>query len=897
MLLSNIMAGKGFDDKKYKFTSIDDFANQTELQNILYCINLPVHELTAGAKTGFTSAYYSEIRAIFIDIDPVKSYKDALQGENADFDGWNEILEEEITRLKQWFERNYKKLPTIILGTGIGIHIILELDKPIKEEDINIDVVRSFVFIQKIIDTIISDKFEIDAQAFASNTSNFWSTNTTKKSKLPIPQKIVKYKSNNAEKGVKYISQTSCISVNDTVFGLSEMVLPDFAYLVDGMEFDKAVKNVNRREAILAVLDKLRSDKSYKKEYETDQKLITRCINPDHSDNNPSAVFFKDSGVLHCKGCGVSLAFPVVYKTLTGEELAITEAKLAKFQDLDKFLIKYASVKGGDVEYCFLLNGQEVWLSVTDWTDTKLTIWCSNNKVINFKAKLKNDVMDKVNTRCILKEVPFIQRHTIKITSELVVLGKEHCFVRSGDRWVVNNFFDVVDGLDFPNTEKTDGYKRLVYSKMNDINHPAFNINALSIVTNAIIMSDFEARYKLHPLMYIYGMKDTGKSSMVNLALSVITPNYQDLIAGATSLHTILQQLSNRDYLPVFVDEFMKFERIKDTVVQAFKDIATNGGKFVKGTINNKAMLEEYRLKASPILASEFRDGQIDPSFYQRCIEINLNDLPRVNGKKSIQFNELLDTDKTFMFYDLLAFISKSKGNFTEEEIIKEFKMFDSLEGKKRYCAFLQVISYKLTGAFFKSVGLNYDTMLQNIIFNYIDNECRQNSKDSRVSVIAEDIISAIIAISKYETPLIVNSIRMEFIENESNFIKFYTTRSFLMGKIVGFKFEHLLNEVAEKPRMMRMMSGRSVLATVGFNITVSEMATLLDTLLMHSENSPQTTERINNLISKMQQTLIISKSRWDILVGRTEEVIKQEPKEVKTKVVTGIFDKTLEGL
>jgi hypothetical protein len=492
--------------------------------------------------------------------------------------------------------------------------------------------------------------------------------------------------------------------------------------------------------------------------------------------------------------------------------------------------------------------------------------------------------------------VPYIQRHTIKITSELVVLGKEHCFVRSGDRWVVNNFFDVVDGLDFPNTEKTDGYKRMVYTKMNDINHPAFNINALSIVSNAILMSDFEARYKLHPLMYIYGMKDTGKSSMVNLALSVITPNYQDLIAGATSLHTILQQLSNRDYLPVFVDEFMKFERIKETVVQAFKDIATNGGKFVKGTINNKSMLEEYRLKASPILASEFRDGQIDPSFYQRCIEINLNDLPRVNGKKSIQFNELLDTDKTFIFYDLLAFISKQSA-FNEDDIVREFRMFDSLEGKKRYCAFLQVISYKLTGAFFKSVGLNYDNMLNSLIYNYIDNECKQNSKESRVSVIAEDIISAVISIAKYETPLIANSIRIEAIENESNFVKFYTTRSFLMGKVVNFRFEHLLNEVAEKPKMMRMMSGRSVLVTVGFNIPVGEMATLLDTLLMHSENSPQTTERINNLIGKMKQTLIISNHRWEILVGKAEEVkqeAKQEQKKIETKVVSGIFDKTL---
>jgi predicted small metal-binding protein len=109
------------------------------------------------------------------------------------------------------------------------------------------------------------------------------------------------------------------------------------------------------------------------------------------------------------------------------------------------------------------------------------------------------------------------------------------------------------------------------------------------------------------------------------------------------------------------------------------------------------------------------------------------------------------------------------------------------------------------------------------------------------------------------------------------------------MGKVVGFRFEHLLNEVAEKPKMMRMMSGRSVLVTVGFNISVGEMATLLDTLLMHSENSPQTTERVNNLINKMKQALIISNPRWDILVGRAEEIkqeFKQEQKKIETKVV-----------
>lgn len=40
--------------------------------------------------------------------------------------------------------------------------------------------------------------------------------------------------------------------------------------------------------------------------YDKGNKFIMECINPMHEDNNPSAVFFKDSLYFYCKGCGYS---------------------------------------------------------------------------------------------------------------------------------------------------------------------------------------------------------------------------------------------------------------------------------------------------------------------------------------------------------------------------------------------------------------------------------------------------------------------------------------------------------------------------------------------------------------------------------------------------------------
>jgi ribosomal protein S13 len=410
-------------------------------------------------------------------------------------------------------------------------------------------------------------------------------------------------------------------------------------------------------------------------------------------------------------------------------------------------------------------------------------------------------------------------------------------------------------------------------------------------------MGTFEQRYKLHPLTYIYGMKDTGKSSMIILALSIIAENYQQLVAGATSLHTILQQLADKDYIPVLIDEFHKFDKIRDTVIQMLKDIATNGGKFVKGTVATRTMLEEYRLKASPILASEFRDQLIDPSFYQRCIELNLNDFPRINLKKSMEFNELLDMDKTFIFLDLLNFITRNAKPLSEDEIIQMFPDYDLLEGKKRSSSFLQIISYLLAANFYKSVGLDYTGKVKNVINVYLENEVKQNSKTARVASISEEAMSSIFTYVKVDPALILNNIHIEVSDIIKESVSIKTWRGFLTGKQLNFRNEHLLNELSCKPKTVKAAGGRFFTSNISIEVSLPNIVTLIELLLVYSGNQP---EAVINMAEKQKDTLMrtfnMSKSKWNILSGAEEEIIlnKQEPTEVKTEVINGLFGKTL---
>jgi len=900
MFLDKILVGNDFGDRNYSVKSIEDVKQDKSFkkQNIWYFVNIPDLPLTAEMK-GYTGQLFTKMRAFFIDIDPVKQYKEALTKENADLDTWYRNVEEEINNIKNQFKRYYDKLPTVIMGSGLGIHIVLELEEEINRDDLTLDEIKSIIFMHKLVETFLSERFEIDDAVFSVSTTTFWSNTVVKKSKLPIEQKVVKYNGADVKKGVKYTSKTNNINVNETKFDVKTLILPDKQFLIEGLEFTKEDKNASREEAILSILDKLRTHKSYQPKNDTDRKLIISCINTNHTDSNPSAVFFKDTGVFHCKGCGITYGLVDTYKIVVGKDLIFSDKKLLSFENLDRALCKYSSQKDGDSEYCFLIDGQEIWLPINDWSDQKLQIFCANNQIVGFTPKLKTTVIDNVLKRCIQREVPYIQRHRIQINSDLIILAKNRCYILKNDSWVRNDYFDVIDGLNFGGEyiEKTDGYKKQVYAKLQNVNSPEYNLTMLTLVINAILMGTFEQRYKLHPLTYIYGMKDTGKSSMIILALSIIAENYQQLVAGATSLHTILQQLADKDYIPVLIDEFHKFDKIRDTVIQMLKDIATNGGKFVKGTVATRTMLEEYRLKASPILASEFRDQLIDPSFYQRCIELNLNDFPRINLKKSMEFNELLDMDKTFIFLDLLNFITRNAKPLSEDEIIQMFPDYDLLEGKKRSSSFLQIISYLLAANFYKSVGLDYTGKVKNVINVYLENEVKQNSKTARVASISEEAMSSIFAYVKVDPALILNNIHIEVLDTVKEVVSIKTWRGFLTGKQLNFRNEHLLNELSCKPKTVKSAGGRAFTSNISIEVSLPNIVTLVELLIVYSGNQP---EAVINMAQKQKDTLMkifnISKSKWNILSGAEDEIIlnKQEPAEVKTEVINGLFGKPL---
>lgn len=827
-MFENILIGEDFKDRRYYLTSLEK--SQEVIKdpvNMRFFINVPIELIPSDSRSGYSGKHFKEVRAIYIDIDPSENKKDILNA-GGDFATWNEEVLRQIDGIKELFDLLYNKQPTMIINSGKGIQIVLELTEPISKFDV--ETLKKYTFIFRLLDTVLTTDFEIDKAMYKMNVKNAFNNLAIKRAKLPVKQKIIKYKGDDKSLGVKYETEVFYIDINETTFDLNELLIKDKEYLMDNISFEEGEgKEILFKDAMEDVIAEIRQNYLPKKGYERDDKIMgVRCLFPDHRDTNPSGVFFKDSGVFFCSTCNKGIPFKEVFKIIKGEELKIHKTNEINFIKISDFLTKYSlDGKSGEILYCFNINDTEQWIALEDWTESKLRSFCAKNNITGYKDKLKQEVLDALTKKKLNREIPVIKTYSPQINEDLIILGKNRCFVNSEAGWRKNFSIDVSGGFKYSDEEFTEQYKQSIYNKLFVVNKPHFNLFAMSIVMNSLMMSVFEKYYRLHPITYLYGVKDTGKSSLVNLALSMIVENYDSLVSGASTEHTLLFFLMNKEYIPVLVDEFMKYTKIMDKVIQMLKDIATSGGKYIKGTVSNKEMLNEYQIKANPILVSEYREDSIDPSFYQRCIEINLNMFEKIDSKKTIPFNELLMSNKTFILNDIL---SHKFERIEEDYIINKYPLFNDLTGKKRLSVFLQVTSLYNSYLFLKKMGVDYSKDIDKIIESYIQNEATFNSKESRSVSVSDQCMLTFISNLKFNLGIIVASVR---ILAGADKILFQTNRGVLIQ--LGFRNEHKLNEVAVKPSRQEATLRKTIVSVnVEFEVGIQ---TYFDFIRMIMEN------------------------------------------------------------
>jgi hypothetical protein len=127
--------GRGWKEQNY---SSDNFLNiiNNPIKDGRIMINLPTDEnkiSTLKEDEGLTVDDFDSLRGFFIDIDPPKSVKSMIN-ENFDWKTWHGRVKQKIDELQALFEREFRKQPTMIYGSGGGIHIVFIFTKPIKKK-------------------------------------------------------------------------------------------------------------------------------------------------------------------------------------------------------------------------------------------------------------------------------------------------------------------------------------------------------------------------------------------------------------------------------------------------------------------------------------------------------------------------------------------------------------------------------------------------------------------------------------------------------------------------------------------------------------------------------------------------------------------------------------------
>jgi len=841
------VCGEGFNDEHYKLTELNKIP--IKVTNFRGFVNMPDR---IGKK--ITNVDFSKIRAIFIDIDPSKENKTIMKGsKNYDFKDWNQIVQKEIERIIEVFKSHYGKEPTYIFNSGAGIQIILEFDKPKAKKNMKEKDMLHYGFIFRFLELHLSDNFEMDDAIYnLSDQTTFWTRIAPRKCKIPTFQKVVKYKDEFKKKGKIYTNKIFYIAGNDkSTFSLNKMVVKDYDYLLATIyKYQIALLPKSRLEAI-ADISRVLLESGARHTGNKVNKI--RCLLPSHPDNTPSAVFFQESGVYFCSACNTSLQLNEVYYLATGEDLNLSDQKI-KFLDLPQYLTKYSKTEVG-LLYFFKTPKSEFTISISEWKENDLIRILSQNFILGFKTKDRVVVLDNLTIRCDNREVPLVNiekkgfyKDRIVISDKFSYSKKKYPETIKGERVWVERFgimmnTTVEDGLEC-NHALDDKDINLAYSTMARINNIEFNANIFALIFSCLVMEEFEEIYGLSPMFYVHGFRDTGKTSLVEFALSLITTNTQTLEPGISSLYTLLMSLEGKDYMPVLLDEAAKFLDDKNkTIVQVLKDISVNGGNYIKGKPGG---LIKYSLKATPILVNEFRIDTLDPSFFQRCIEIDLNIYDKINLNNAGMFNILMKKDKTKILLEMIRFLEKYKVDFMEVENFLETQITHKpslTEGKKRFSMTLYstglLLAYNFMmekKAYFKKGSPPIPLTIKDAIKHinkYGKSEIEANSKKHRKVNLAEQIIQFLELNAKFKADAIVN--RMTIVKGNKDVVIGYFSAKMLIA--IGWRNQHLLGELRVSTTSPRALNGKQFRSTLEVEFNKDDAMSLLELLAYHSSS------------------------------------------------------------
>jgi len=852
-----VVGGEGFNDEKYSLFDIDNL--EGDLTNHRMFVNKPTR-----IGKGISNRDFEEIRAIFIDIDPNKDMKAIINGNSKyDWKTWNKKVEKEIDNIIEVFKYNYGKEPSYIYNTGAGIQIILLLDKPKKQKNIKKKDMIHYGFIFKLLQLGLSQEFEMDDAIYnlkESTRASFWTRIAPRKAKTPVKQKVIKYQDEFKKTGIKYRSKIFCIKGNpENTFKLNEMIVKEYEFLSSTIykwQIDSLPKS--RIEAI-ADISRIFCEGGAK-DKGTKVNMIS-CVFPEHPDRMPSAVFFKDSGTFYCSACNKSLTLQEVYTITTGENISLDDDILL-FKDMSKYLIRYSKSDDGNIYHFETIKGK-FSIHIDEWKEAELLKILTTNGFTGFKGSLKLKVLDELTMKCQAREVPVIKIEKKGFYEDRIILSSKHSYKKNkfpeiinGEKIMVEKFGSFLN-LMVDDELEVNHYQDMskVYEEMIRINNLEYNANAFALVFTSLMMEKFEKSYKLHPIIYVHGFRDTGKTSLVEFALSIITTDYNKLEPGITSPYTMLMSMSGKDYIPVLIDEAAKFLTKQDSsVIQILKDIATNGGKHIKGKPGG---VDNYVLKATPILVNEFRIDTLDPSFYQRCIEIDLNVYDKINLDVTSDFNELMATDKTSILHEMIKFLESYRVDFKKitqflKSSVVSTNNLDKIDGKKKFSVTLYSAGLLLAYNFMIEKGLkkkNGELVAFGDMFNHINkymlSEINNNSANHRVMVLSEQFIQLLEMNVKFKAGLIQSRIAVEVVDDG---LIFYTNMRMLTA--IGWKNQHLLGEVRMAITRKVGLNGKQFQCTASFPVRVDEGMSFLDNLSMVTDNAT-VTDRIKSISRK----------------------------------------------
>jgi len=853
--------GYGWYEQKWKTGTMDKILKSKD-NDLRIMINEPT--IRSDSSKSLTARDFKHIRGFMIDVDPIKSYDVQLKKEGADWTLWRSKLKKQIRKINNIFLKLFKKSPTYITESGKGIHVVFFFHKPILRGKFSTEMEKKVGFIFKLIEMQLLKEFEIDKALFdIKKAGELFDRMILKKARPPKNGMTViksKYDHKTKKSTLVYESVIENAIYSKEKWNIEEMYLDQFKGMMSGLfAYQKMSYTEERREAISILADHFSNESGT---IETDKKVYKiKCVIPSHTDNTPSAVFFKDSGIYYCSGCEKALQLEDTYQLVTGDRLEVAD-RVTMFTSLPERLIRYSVVgEDGlvdkDLVFTFLLgNEKEITFRLSDWVTDRLQKWSAYNLIKGFTPKKVQPVLEGITEMCESNNVPRVEVVKAGFYKDKIVFNNKVSYRKTEAGYLKTVNYDAIKQISVNWGDSISS--NVIYDSMKKINSTKYNATVFAIVLKSMISPVFVDQLSFHPFTYVYGNRDKGKTAIVSLAQSIISQEYQKHLYGsANTEHVFISSLINYNHLPVLIDE-VKSLADKDGLIQTLKSMATNGGIIRKGKVG-KELFDTYMANADLFIASEFRIT-LDPSFYQRTIEINMNDY-EIDTRNAIKFNKLLRQNKTSVLWDLMEFLGEYNIDFFElEEIVeKQFKDFSLLEAKKRMASLLWIGSLKTSYMFMAKHGLCQIGEENTHINEYLKNEVSKNGSKARDLDISESIILFLQGKMKLNLSTICS--RLSFIVKKDSLSVRTSSKALLL---LGWKNPHELGELKVNDKSSRSILENKVFSSnIEFKVSNTEIEridSLLTLLDMAIEMSKINDNNYNSLYSRYNRLVDFKK-------------------------------------